>query len=245
MYKKINVIGLVVLLTSSFVVLAENLNRRYNGNVNIVTQINNSQVLNNILQKNDKILALVKNNNQLFLEQYNDCGSLDTNFGNDGAIAFGNNVVINSINVLSNNNIIVAGSSDNKFFISQYDNTGNPDYSFGDRAYLVRTGNVITSIGNSANVASVLIQTNGKIIAAGNSDNKIALASYLSDGTLDTTFGVNGIQLISLGLQNQLNNIYLDNDGKILVVATIDNKFSIIKLNNHGNLDHVFCTQSS
>lgn len=241
MYKKFNLIGLVVLLTSSFVISADNSNHN-----DIFAQINNSKVINNVIvQKNGKILALVKDNNNLFLEKYKKSGSLDTNFGNLGlvALAFGNNVVINSMVVLENRNIIISGSVDNKFLLAQYNKHGHLNHGFGDKSYLARTGTVITAIGNVASVSLIKTKSDGKIIAAGVSDNKIALASYVSNGTLDTTFGVNGIQLISLGLQNELNNIYIENNGRILVVATIDNKFTLVQLHSNGNLDHVFCTK--
>ena len=74
---------------------------------------------------------------------------------------------------------------------------GSLDSTFGTN------GIVITPIGTFGDYArSVIIQNNGKIVTAGyyndGSVDKIALARYNQDGSLDNTYGTNGIVTTSI-----------------------------------------------
>src|SRR5437660_5456389 len=74
---------------------------------------------------------------------------------------------------------------------------GFPDPYFGD------VGHVVTDIPNGTEgVARVVVLPGGKILAAGDfkpaiGDGQIALVRYNFDGSLDSTFGDNGISLTS------------------------------------------------
>src|SRR5436305_222441 len=64
-------------------------------------------------------------------------------------------------------------------------------------------GKVITSFGTDAYAMHVAIQSDGKAVAAGyNSNNghkNWAIGRYNTDGTLDTSFGTNGIVIRTFG----------------------------------------------
>src|SRR4030095_15235909 len=78
------------------------------------------------------------------------------------------------------------------FALARYNTNGSLDTTFGNG------GIVTTAIGNTDDTAqAVVIQPDGKIVAAGNSDastsdnpaHRFALVRYNSNGTLDSTFG--------------------------------------------------------
>jgi uncharacterized delta-60 repeat protein len=131
------------------------------------------------------------------LVRYNSDGSLDTSFGTGGGVdtGFGNNFPSGSafaLAIQSNGEIVVAGqagSGDQNFTssslaLARYTTAGQLDTSFGSN------GKVLTAIGqnNISFVSALALQSDGKIIAAGNSGppaqddfvDNFAIARYLA-----------------------------------------------------------------
>ena len=116
-------------------------------------------------------------------------GSLDPSFSGDGKqiTHFGTDTVstARAVAIQPDGKILVAGSArvsavEWEFALARYGADGSLDGSFaGD-------GTVTTGPAGSAN--SVAIQTDGKIVVAGDS----GLARYRPDGSLDTSFGGDG-----------------------------------------------------
>ena len=119
---------------------------------------------------------------------------------------------------------------------------GDLDTSFGV------DGIVITDLGSVADYAnSVAIQSDGKIIAAGqNYDSSIhkydfALVRYDTNGTPDTSFGTDGIVITSLGIGNdKAKSVAIQNDGKIVVVGENNDDFGVVRYNTDGSPDSSF-----
>ncbi|MBI3300769.1 MAG: hypothetical protein HYZ72_01625 [Deltaproteobacteria bacterium] len=92
------------------------------------------------------------------------------------------------------------------------------------------------------------IQSNGKIVVVGSSDalgtSDFALARYNADGSLDATFGVNGLQITNFGNLEVANAVAIQSDGKIVVAGwtnvfgTFD--FALARYNADGSLDATF-----
>ena len=101
-------------------------------------------------------------------------------------------------------------------------------------------GKVTTFIGSSNSVANaVAVQSDGKIVVAG----VPLLTRYNSDGSLDTTFGTNGI-VTNSGI-DQGKDVVIQPDGKILVTGeTCRNcvTFAVARFNSNGSLDTSFGT---
>ena len=79
------------------------------------------------------------------------------------------------------------------YALARFNTDGSFDSSFGT------SGRVTTDFLNRGNdtINSLVVQPNGKIIAAGSSDLRLssdlfALAKYNSDGSLDNSFGTGG-----------------------------------------------------
>ena len=113
------------------------------------------------------------------------------------------------------------------------------------------TGKVATAIGSDAIGRSVAVQSDGKIIVAGYSDNgsnmDIALARYHPDGSLDTSFNGTGIVTTAVGTSNdEGQSVKIQSDGKILVAGRAfvagarGYDFAVVRYNPNGSLDTSF-----
>jgi len=164
-------------------------------------------------------------------------GTLDTSFDTDGIVT----TTIGSANegrgvvIQSDDKIIVAGTSDNDFAMVRYNTDGSEDYTFGGGSARVTTSIGTTDAGNA-----VLLQTNGKIIIAGTSDNHFALARYDTDGSLDSSFGTGGIVTTNIGGFSPAYDAALQTDGKIIVVGRSNSDLALARYDTDGSLDSSF-----
>jgi len=179
-------------------------------------------------------------------------GSLDTSFGNNGIVttSIGNiDNSLRSIAIQTDGKIVAAGNSYDgtnfNFSLVRYNTNGSIDTSFGI------DGIVSTFIGNDALAFSVVIQTDGKIVAAGSgigsSNLDFALARYETDGSLDSSFGTDGIVTTDIGTQYEhIRSIALQTDGKIVAAGNSYNgsndDFTLVRYNIDGSLDSNFGT---
>jgi uncharacterized delta-60 repeat protein len=199
-------------------------------------------------------------NCQMGMARFNTNGSLDTSFGVGGIIttkAGKDMFVINDITLQSDGKIILGGTGynaggsgfpDSDFILVRYNQSGVLDSSFGS------AGIVVTDIGNADGISSLLIQTDGKILAAGNSAYYLApdfygdfvLARYNPDGTLDSSFGTNGKVISNIGIYEAASSVALAPDGGIIVGGFADSPtggdFVVLRYKNDGTLDPAFGT---
>src|SRR5258706_7307298 len=121
---------------------------------------------------------------------------------------------------------------------------GTIDSTFGTN------GAAITSVdGSVVTGASIALQSDGKILAAGTVDyTSIAVIRYNEDGSLDQTFGNDGkITVNSFGDELYASDIAIQNDGKVMLLATSANdlasfSYSIVlyRFNSDGSPDETF-----
>lgn len=175
------------------------------------------------------------------LVRYNENGDIDESFGDDGivVISIGTDFdLITSVIIQPDNKIIASGyssdfDSDTDISIARFNPDGSLDYSFsGD-------GTLRTDIAEDDHSWQSLIQPDGKIITAGQSKQdgfaKMAIVRHNPDGSMDTTFGMEGrIELEIDTLQSIANCIILGPDGKLLVGGSAgtdpDNDFCLVKI---------------
>lgn len=169
--------------------------------------------------------ASTLNGSDFLVARFNTNGQIDTTFNTTG-VATTNILGLNQSNaqtvtVDSSNRIVVSGSSvdnssgNNLFVIVRYNSSGTVDTGFGINS----NGIVTNAIGTTSQILASLIDANQKIVVGGLSDNKFAIARYNSNGSLDTTFGVAGINLTSINSVAQINTLALQPDGKILAAG--------------------------
>jgi uncharacterized delta-60 repeat protein len=194
---------------------------------------------------------------QFALARYNSDGSLDTSFGVGGLVrtSFGSSGCFASALVLQRDGKIIAGGTkyidlqtNSDFGLVRYNSDGSLDSSFGNG------GEVSTEFdGLLDNMSAVLVQPNGKLIAVGAASSSItsfdfALVRYLSNGTIDTTFGSAGKVRTDFGGSNidMAFAAALQPDGKIVAAGTNTDAtgskvtFAIARYNSNGTLDPTF-----
>jgi len=178
-------------------------------------------------------------------------GTLDTSFGIGGKVTTdfaGGGDGIGGIAVQPDGRLVAAGAAtidgQADFALARYNGNGTLDTSFG------KSGRVTTDFGGIYESAhAVALQWDGRIVVAGGSvvgyyDN-FALARYLADGTLDTSFGTGGKVITSFGeVSAEASALAVQADGKIVAAgyANIDGgeDFALVRYNPNGTLDTSF-----
>ena len=150
--------------------------------------------------------------------------------------------------------IIVVGYAGNHgngtetdFLVLRYNVDGSLDSSFGDpnpSNPSLRLGYVVTIFSSYVDGAdSVVLQMDGKIVAAGHGPVGMPVARYNTDGTLDPTFGTGGKVIVNFdGSSDRALGMAIQSDGRI-IIAGGDNKVLIARLNPDGLLDQTFGSQ--
>lgn len=184
--------------------------------------------------------------------RYNSNGSLDNSFGSGGKVitpVYTTDDYGWSCCFQPDGKILVGGSSsvnsNSDFALVRYHSNGELDNSFGAQ------GKVTTPIGpDSDRGRSVAIQTDGKIVLGGTSrigaTDDFALARYNTNGSLDNSFGSNGIVTTPVGTgEDILWAVAIQGDGKILaagygISAVSGYDFAVVRYNPNGSLDASF-----
>jgi uncharacterized delta-60 repeat protein len=194
--------------------------------------------------------------------RYNPDGSLDTSFGDGGIVTttFPEGSYAFDVALQADGKIIAAGtvfldfnpgeSSNTDFALARYNPDGTPDATFGNG------GQVSTDfLGLEDDAFSILIQPDGKIVAVGSANDPatfydFAAVRYLSNGTLDTTFGVAGKVHTDFGDQNfdRARSAALQPDGRIVAAGFAISQnggvqnFAVARYTSNGVLDTSFGT---
>lgn len=225
----------------------------FNDGGKVIIPLNSVFICTGVAIQNDgKIIAAGYTSNEtrrsFALVRLNKNGSLDTTFDLDGKVVTsisGTNDYANAIAVQPNGKIVVAGRSENggnyDFSLARYNSNGSLDTTFD------YDGKVLTDFSNSEDSANaVVIQSDGKIIAAGYSNisnSDFALARYNTDGSLDTSFDTDGRVVTSiLNEADAINAVAVQSDGKIVAAGyafneSQSNDFALTRYNSDGSTD--------
>ncbi len=197
-------------------------------------------------------VTLNQSHSNLVVVRFNADGTKDNTFGTSGQATGTGSTYSNEVGyalaVQTDGKIVAVGNSDNNFFAIRFSDTGTPDPTFnGTSKQSVSFGN------NTATARSVYIQGDGKIILAGNTvgdallyQSDFTMLRFLNNGTLDASFGTNGLVQTNLGFDSEaIKAISLQGDGSIIVAATgrsnIDSyNFMLAKYSSAGVLSTTF-----
>lgn len=199
------------------------------------------------VQADGKVVAAgvsfgVTSRNDLAVARFQADGTVDTAFGSSGKILLDIELRddrANAVTVDANDKILVVGYTllngsspiQSDILLLRYNSDGTPDSSFG-------TGGMVrTSVGNWDEGNDLVLAPDGKILVAANVDNSTKVLRYLSDGTLDTSFGSGGVAAGSS--RNAGHGITLLADGRIVAVGgTMD--VSLARFSANGTPDATF-----
>jgi uncharacterized delta-60 repeat protein len=171
-------------------------------------------------------------------------GDLDTSFAGDGkrAIDFGGTDAAQAILVQGNGRIVVAGGGGpaGSFCVARLRPNGTFDTTFGSggRRRIAFGGDSETAFGAA-------LQGDGKIVLAGDSDFRVAVARLNSNGSLDKTFSGDGRKTFSWGPLSRATAVIVLPNGKLLLggfSGPEGGNVQAARLNPTGALDTTFGT---
>ena len=171
---------------------------------------------------------------------------LDNTFGNNDGLVINNLTQgvdgIAGMALQNDGKILATGTANNRFVLVRYNTNGTFDSSFGNN------GVVQTNFIFGTGWTNVVVQSDNKIIVSGTDNYKPFVARYNVDGTIDSSFGNNGVQYIVIqGRDNSsMPGMALSADGKILLAGKKPGNVSdptyiyVIRLNSDGTTDTSF-----
>lgn len=185
--------------------------------------------------------------NDIAVARLNTDGSLDTTFDGDGRVTIGSLLIpeqASGVALQSDGKIVVTGFAGlvHNFAMARLNANGSVDTTFNG-------GFFTTPVGTLSESNGVVIQSDGKIVAAGwgfnGLDNDFAVVRYNTNGSLDTTFDGDGIALTPVGIAlDQATSVALQADGKIVAAGftfnVVANDFALVRYNTNGSLDTSF-----
>ena len=199
-----------------------------------------------------QVVAIDNNNNIVVagssLEEYAvarflPSGVLDTTFGTNGIVVgyfSGTDLsTVKSLNIDSNNNIIIGGNVTTQYVLARFLPTGIADSSFGSGGFVIGY-----FLGTSTSTVNTLAIYQTNIIVGGYVSAQFVLASYLTNGNIDTSFGTGGMVIgYFSGTSNSLiNSLVLDSNNNIVIGGSCGQQYTLGRYLINGSLDTTFGT---
>lgn len=191
-----------------------------------------------------------------YIFRLNTDGSIDGSFGTSGIITDSANN-IRAISVQANDKILAAKMHGNNralpgFSVMRYNPDGTPDTDFGNN------GTIDFSL-SQANISlhDIVSQRGRKILISGiyggtgpgDYRRDIFFMRLNDDGSLDSTFGEDGVKVLDFDDVDNIVNVLVQSNGKTVIsglsyglLAGNDVVNRLIRLNTDGNLDTTFGT---
>ncbi len=191
-----------------------------------------------------------------FLVRYTEDGARDASFGVNGLVivTYGtHNYASRCFDIRSNGKIVIGGvytEDMNTFYyvLAQYNDDGTLDTSFGTNGFAVSD---ITFTNPDDMSGDIILQDDGKIVMTGKySDGSklvFLVARFNSNGSIDTSFGTDGITTTEIGTGDaQACTLAIDNTGNIVVAGLskngTNNMLALARYTSEGDLDTAFGT---
>ncbi len=168
-------------------------------------------------------------------------GLLDPAFGTGGKLVVpaltlgGQTPATDPPVVLADGRALTSGTVGDQFFLARWSNGFSLDTSFsGD-------GEATASFTGNDEGNAVAVQPDGKIVEVGKAGNAFGVARFNPDGTLDTTFDVDGLAVASFGqVFAKADAVAIQADGRIVAAGDISGRFAIARFTAGGALDTTF-----
>lgn len=169
----------------------------------------------------------------ILIAKFNTNGTLDSNFGTNGIIrtdvsGSGSIDSARALQYLSDGSFFICGATDGNALILKYNADGTLDTTFGNNGHIILT-TLADSIAND--ITTNL--TGGKILLAGTSESHIYIARLNSDGSLDNTYGTDGIYVRNLNTTGL--SILVTSGGHYLSGGTLSTQTFVLNTDSSGS----------
>lgn len=204
------------------------------------------------LQSDGKLVVLgttyVGGNGNIVLTRYNTEGTPDATFGTNGIVTtdFGGNDYASGLGLQSDGKIVITGkggAGSGGLLVARYDADGTLDPTFG-------IGGKSIGAAEMSYVRKLALQSDGKIVIVGTACcYDFALVRYNTDGTLDMTFGTDGMVTTDFNGSDYAESVAIQQDGKIIAVGWTllggYSYFALARYDTDGDLDATFGTEGT
>ena len=131
--------------------------------------------------------------------------------------------------------------------LGRLNENGTYDTTFGSTSWGIVRKHIPDGLSGGTSTGLAL-QNDGKIVVLGNASfgsREIFLARFNTDGTIDTSFGTDGVAKTNSGEKYYSDKIKIQPDGKFVVTGYNDISFSdfrkiVLRFNSDGTLDQTF-----
>jgi uncharacterized delta-60 repeat protein len=197
-----------------------------------------------VIQPDGKIVTAgatttVSINLNFVVARYNADGTLDQTFGNGGYAVNGDGTA-ESVFLQPDGKIVLVGfvkvfREGSDWVVARFNADGTPDQTFGTGGRVQTSYTSGLNSGDNAHAGA--LQTDGKIVVTGTVTGISAvLARYNSNGSVDTSFGLDG-SVLTPNFGATTRTILIQPDGKIVVGG---GAFVLGRYNANGTTDHSF-----
>jgi uncharacterized delta-60 repeat protein len=178
--------------------------------------------------------------------KYNFDGTLDSSFGIDGEAVYHFKHFYGGCGAIASQNdnkIILAGwggesrsgdHANDSVLLTRLNADGNVDVTFGN------LGEVITSVGAAPFINCLIVQPDGKIVAAGQRASDFLIMRFTTEGLPDLSFGGKGYVYTHLSGVAGVSALALQPDGKILAAGNTADNAVLARYMPNGTLDSAF-----
>jgi uncharacterized delta-60 repeat protein len=171
------------------------------------------------------VTGAVTSPSDVAVARFNLDGSPDTSFGSGGSVVLGTQVTDfggGRLAIQADGKILLVGSTPtHQGAVARFDINGTLDSTFNPNGPTPGI-DVIAGTGGGGFWNGV-VQSDGKIVAAGGinsgTGNQMLLTRLNADGSLDSTFGTNGVVLETLIGNAYARDVALQSDGKIVTAG--------------------------
>lgn len=170
--------------------------------------------------------------------RYTTNGQLDASFGNQGIkiLSFEDSGKALAVDIQPDGKIVIGGQLGFKYMVARLLENSNLDVSFNTVGYAT-----YQKFSDQYEVGAIKVLNDGKILVAGRGNNKFVIVKYNSNGSLDTSFAVEGVlnpAEIS-GTDAVIYNMLTFDNGDFIVIgaARYNEKYNgvMAKFNASGN----------
>lgn len=178
------------------------------------------------------------------LARFTTAGALDTTYGTGGRVVtdfVGDDDEIMALALDTLGRTVAAGFSEDgnaasrRFALARYTTGGVLDTTFGT------AGLVTTNISAGEDIIyGLVIDSLGKIVVAGISNDNVGVARYLTTGAIDTSFGVAGLASVDNGGTELGEAVGIQDNGKIVISGETGNNIMVVRLTSLGAADTTF-----
>jgi uncharacterized delta-60 repeat protein len=234
---------------------------RLNANGSVDTTFGNNGLITSAAGANDadyavaiesdgSIVTAGTYNGAFAVERYLPGGTPDPSFATGGRVVTslgGTSDTAYCVAVAPDGSIVAAGSSAGSFAFVRYLSDGSLDTFFGQRgiALFGMGGNSTSNV-----VGGLALEPDGSIVAAGASNDNVALIRLTADGQEVTSFAGGGAMVVAqlktpqnLTAPDPVDGVAIQANGQILVANTsVANHFAVARINANGSLDTTFGT---